>query len=70
MIVRVLSHGKKSAGLLIQSQLNGELEVFLVCPEELFWVRKDLGSQSTPNGKYNYAENIMMLQSESLEVSS
>ncbi len=43
---------KRSAGLLMYRQRDGQLEVFLVHPGGPFWAKKDLGAWSVSKGEY------------------
>ena len=43
---------KKSAGLLVYREMQGQLEVFLVHPGGPFWVNKDEGAWSIPKGEF------------------
>ena len=43
---------KKSAGLLVYRDRDGEIEVFLVHPGGPFWRNKDDGSWSIPKGEF------------------
>lgn len=47
---------KRSAGLLMYRQRNGQLEVFLVHPGGPFWAKKDMGAWSICKGEYAESE--------------
>jgi predicted NUDIX family NTP pyrophosphohydrolase len=48
---------KRSAGLLVYRQIDGEPEVLLVHPGGPFWARKDDGAWSLPKGEYESEED-------------
>ena len=48
---------KRSAGLLIHRETNGELEFLLVHPGGPFWARKDEGAWSIPKGLVEAGED-------------
>ena len=43
---------KRSAGILLYKETDGDLYVFLVHPGGPFWKNKDLGSWSIPKGEF------------------
>ena len=47
---------KRSAGLLMYRQRNGQVEVFLVHPGGPFWAKKDMGAWSICKGEYAEGE--------------
>lgn len=48
---------KKSAGLLVYRQTDGQLQVFLVHPGGPFWEKKDEGAWSIPKGLFSDDED-------------
>jgi predicted NUDIX family NTP pyrophosphohydrolase len=47
---------KKSAGLLMYRETQGQIEVFLVHPGGPFWANKDEGAWSIPKGEFSEDE--------------
>lgn len=50
---------KKSAGLLLYRQIDGQLQVFLVHPGGPFWAKKDDGAWSIPKGEFTDDESAL-----------
>ena len=50
---------RRSAGILLYRQPDGELEVLLVHPGGPFWARRDAGVWSIPKGEYEPDEDPM-----------
>lgn len=51
---------KKSAGILLYRQMNGNMEVFLVHPGGPFFVKKDSGAWSIPKGEFLDGEEPLL----------
>ncbi|PSN19246.1 NUDIX hydrolase [filamentous cyanobacterium CCP5] len=51
---------KKSAGLLMYRQYNGELQVLLVHPGGPYWAKKDWRAWSIPKGEIDPGEDGLM----------
>jgi predicted NUDIX family NTP pyrophosphohydrolase len=48
---------RRSAGLLVHRERNGEQEVLLVHPGGPMWAKRDLGAWSIPKGEYEPGED-------------
>ncbi len=48
---------RRSAGLLVHRERNGEREVLLVHPGGPMWAKRDAGAWSIPKGEYDSAED-------------
>ena len=48
---------RRSAGLLVHRERNGEREVLLVHPGGPMWAKRDLGAWSIPKGEYEPGED-------------
>jgi predicted NUDIX family NTP pyrophosphohydrolase len=50
---------RRSAGLLVHRERNGEPEVLLVHPGGPMWAKRDLGAWSIPKGEYEPGEDAL-----------
>ncbi|HEX4673331.1 MAG TPA: NUDIX domain-containing protein [Solirubrobacteraceae bacterium] len=50
---------RRSAGLLVHRERNGEREVLLVHPGGPMWAKRDLGAWSIPKGEYELGEDAL-----------